>query len=200
MNDTIYAPPKTDFAVKTEAVDDQAFYVISLHKMTILFLATLGLYQIYWNYRNWSLHKRRARREDGPDGNIWPIPRAILSIFFTHSLFYEVAAYATSRERPLKWNVDANATQLILLLIASGISGKLSDKGIGSPYTDLVWGLLLIPMVVLYRQAQRHINAACGDPEAHSNREFTAANWAWIVVGGSLVSLIVLGLVLPEPT
>jgi hypothetical protein len=200
MNESVYAPPKTDFTTKEEGVEEPGFYVVSPHKMTVLFMATLGFYQIYWNYKNWSRYKQLARRDDGPDQNIWPVPRAVFSIFFTHALFREVDAFATSRERPLQWDAAANATKLVLLLFASGISGRLSDKGIGSPYTDMVWLLLLIPMVILYRQAQRHINAACGDREARGNSDFTVANWIWIVIGGGLMALFALSLMLPEST
>ncbi len=115
-------------------------------------------------------------------------------MFFTHSLFYKVQEYAAEKMRPLIWNVDAHATPLVLMMIASGISERLSNRDIGSPYTDLIWMGLLVPLCFGYRRAQRYINEACGDPEGVSNSELTGANWAWIIVGSIVWLMMVAGL------
>ena len=201
MNESVYAPPKADLS-KIDAAGsdgDNAFYVVSIRKFTLLFFFTLGIYQLYWGYKNWSIYKDRCRYANTEDRNIWPIPRALFAIFFTHSLFYKVDEYATEKDRPLNWNVDSNATSLVLLLILSGICERLSTKSIGSPWTDLAWMLLLVPLYFGYRKAQRHINASCGDPQGLSNSELTGANWAWLIIGGIFCAMAIVGLFLPEP-
>jgi hypothetical protein len=201
MNDSIYAPPKADLSVSSYSGSDgdNAFYVVSPLKFSVLFFVTLGGYQLFWMYKNWSSYKDRCRFADSSDRNIWPIARALFSIFFIHSLFYKVDAYAEEKARPLSWNVDTNATIMVLLLIATGIFGQLPNHQIGTPYTTIAWMLLLVCLHFSLRKAQGYINASCGDPEGLSNSEFTAANWVWIVLGTIICLLAIVGMFLPQP-
>ena len=196
MNDSVYAPPQSDLHVLNDAGSDgdNAFYVVSIRKFTLLFVFTMGFYQLYWGYKNWSSYKDRSRYSGTQDQNIWPIPRAIFSVFFVHSLFTKVDLYAKEKMRPLSWNVDTIASIQIVLLILSSVSSRLSNKGIGSPYTDIMWVVLLVPLYFSFRRAQQAINISCGDPEGISNSKLTVANWAWIIVGSLFCLLILVGL------
>jgi hypothetical protein len=204
MNDSIYAPPKTDLSKASDrnladSNGDDMFYIVSLAKFTTLFFCTLGIYQIFWFFKNWSNYKNVCKFNDSEDRNIWPVPRAIFAVFFVHSLFREVDAHANAKSRPLTWSVDSSATLMVVLLIASGICSRLSNKGFGSPFTDFGWILLLVPLYFCFRQAQVAINTACGDPKGVSNSRFTVANWIWIVIGAVFWLLVIAGLVLPQP-
>lgn len=200
MQESVYAPPKADLSQFGDAASDgdNAFYVVAIRKFTLLFFLTLGIYQLYWTYKNWSAYKDRCRYANAEGKDIWPIPRAIFSVFFTHSLFHKVDDYATEKERTLSWSVDSHATGLVGLLIISGVCERLSSKSIGSPYTDLAWLVMLVPLYFGYRHAQQYVNTACGDPTGISNSELTGANWAWMVVGGLFCILAMIGLFLPE--
>ena len=83
MNDNPYEAPKSRLETSVEKGDKQ-FYVVSVKKFTILFFFTIGMYVLYWFYGNWKRYKAYSGK------NIWPVPRAIFAIFFTHSLFSEV--------------------------------------------------------------------------------------------------------------
>jgi hypothetical protein len=200
MNESVYAPPKADLRKHSDADSngDNAFYVVSLYKLTLLFFLTAGMYQLYWFYKNWSGIKDRGTYAGTGDADIWPIPRAIFSIFYVHSLFHKVDDYATEKERPLAWSADSLATPLMLVILVSNICDRLSYKGIGSPYTDILALLLLVPMYFGFRKAQGYINAACDDAAGISNSEFTGANWAWMIIGGIFWLLIIAGFVLPD--
>jgi hypothetical protein len=200
VNDSVYAPPKSDLSQPAEAGSDgdNAFYVVSMLKFTLLFIFTLGMYRLYWFYKNWSSYKDRSRYAGSTDGNIWPIPRTIFSIFFIHSLFYKVDEYATEKQRPLNWKVDTSATILVLLVIVSNICGRLWDKDIGLPLTGYIWIASIPAMYFSCRNAQQFINISCGDPEGTSNSQLTGANWAWMVVGSIFWLLTVAGLLMPE--
>jgi hypothetical protein len=202
MDESVYAPPKADLSKPGEAGSDgdNAFYVVSIRKFTLLYFLTLGLYQIFWSYKNWSSYKDRCRYANAEGQDIWPIPRAIFSIFFIHSLFYKVEEYAKENARPLNWNVDTHATLLVFMLIVSSICGRLAGKGIGTPYTDFVSLVLLVPMYFSVRKAQEYINFSCGDAEGISNSQFTGANWAWMVAGAIFWMLALFGLFMPEVT
>ena len=201
MSDSIYGAPKADLTRKEERLSDDAFYVVSLNKMTVLFLLTLGMYQIYWNFKNWHLYRERSKYEEGLVKGVWPVPRSLFPQFFTHSLFYKVQDHATAHARALVWNVDTNATLVVFLTIIVAVSSRLFDKGIGSPYSGSVAVVSIVLAMFAYRSAQRQINAACGDPLGRSNQDYTLANLAWIVTGGIFIALMIIGLMMaPEQT
>jgi hypothetical protein len=191
----VYAPPKSDLSHVGDAGKDcdNAFYVVSLRKFTLLFFLTLGTYKIYWFYKNWRCYKERTS-----DGEIWPLPRAIFSVFFVHSLLYKVDHYATEKQRPLHWKLDTDAIILTSMLIVSNISIRLWDKNIGSPHTGFIWMASNLAMYYSFRRTQRFINISCGDPEGASNSKLGAANWAWLIIGAVLSTMIGIGLMLPD--
>jgi len=183
---TIYAnsKPRELNTPKTESM----FYVVSVKKLTILNLSTLGTYQLYWNYKNWSIY-RSASKED-----IWPIPRAIFSMFFIHSLLRLVYEKIINTEKSIKVDPRSYATPLVVLILISNSLDRLANKSIGSPYTDIASLAILIPLTLQFRQAQIAINIACDDSNGASNREFTTANYVWIVIGLILWGLAIWGI------
>jgi len=54
MDSNPYAAPSSEVAVAEKPLR-QRFYVVAPIKFFILFIVTLGLYQLYWHYKNWSL-------------------------------------------------------------------------------------------------------------------------------------------------
>ena len=200
MTDSVYAPPKADLSPSSEAGSDgdNAFYVVSMRKFALLFIFTFGLYRVYWLYKNWSRYKERCRYAGSTGADVWPVPRAIFSIFFIHSLFYKVEEYAEQQQRPLHWKVDTDATILVLTLIVSNISSRLWDKDIGSPYTGFIWVAAIVPLFISFRRAQRFINISCGDPDGASNSKLSAANWVWMSIGAIFWLMVMIGLALPD--
>ena len=80
MQENVYAVPESNLEILPES-PRHMFYVVSKIKFLVLFFATFSLYGVYWNFKNWSLYKNYH------NDDIWPIMRAIFSVFFTHSLF-----------------------------------------------------------------------------------------------------------------
>lgn len=174
------------------------FYIVSRKKLAILYLATLGLYGIYWFYKNWSNYKHSTSDRFNPDRAIWPVPRGLFSIFFVHALFREIKGFGRDNATLAEWNNEGNATKLVLTMIVSNVLDRLSYRSIGSPYTDLASLLILAPLLTLLVEAQRMINVSCGDPDGESNSRFTKANYAWIVLGTITWILVIIGLMLPD--
>lgn len=168
--------------------DESMFYVVSANKLTVLNLSTLGIYQLYWYYKNWSIY-RSTSKED-----IWPIARAMFSIFFIHSLLRLVYDKIINTAKSIKVDPRSYATPLVVLILISNTLDRLSNKSIGSPYTDIASIAILIPLTLQFRQVQIAINFACDDSDGASNREFTAANYAWIVIGLILWGLAIWGI------
>lgn len=174
------------------------FYVVSRKKLAILYLATLGMYGTYWFYKNWSNYRNCRSDRFNTDRSIWPVPRGIFSIFFTHALFREIKAYGHDKATLAEWKNESQATKLVLTMLVSNTLDRLSYRSIGSPYTDLASLVIILPLLSQFLSAQHMINVSCGDPDGESNSRFTKANYAWITLGLiSWISLII-GFFLPN--
>jgi hypothetical protein len=174
MSENPYKTPESELAIND---DSTKFYVVSIKKFTILFFLTVGLYSIYWFYKNWALYKSQT------GSSIWPIARAIFAIFFTHRLFSEVQDSLNENEKTFDWNPNLVATIYVILSILSQILDKLSMKEIGSPITDLL-SLVIIAFIYLpLLKAQKAINLSQGDIKGQANEKFTAANYIWMTIG-----------------
>ncbi|KQW93989.1 hypothetical protein ASC94_15715 [Massilia sp. Root418] len=187
MNDNVYAPPKAELGPDSRSMAGVPFYVVSPRKFLILFIATLSIYQVYWLYKNWALY-RQASGE-----SLWPVPRAIFSVFFLHSLFRHVKAHK-QEDAPGEWNNNASAWAMVGLIVVSNTLSRLSSRAVGSPYTDWLSLLTLIPLALCFLPVQNQINARCGDPAGSSNDKLTGANLAWCVVGAIIWILALIGL------
>jgi hypothetical protein len=181
----VYATPKSE--VLSKVADTDPYYVVRVSKFLTLSIATMNFYLIYWFYRNW----RQVKLTDNVD--VWPVMRGIFYIFFTYSLFMRVNGDLESKEIKVSWSPGGVASAVVLLTILINILDRLLSREIGSPTTDFL-SLLLIPMLSFAAaRAQPAINAACGDPDGRGNAAYTAANWAWIVLGGIFWLLALFG-------
>jgi len=174
------------------------FYVVSRTKLAVLFIATLGLYQFYWFYKNWSNYKLRAVVDAGADRSIWPVARALFAVFFTHALFNAIKAHGRDKAALAGWRNKSQATMLVVTMILANVLDRLSSRGIGSPVTDIASFLVLALLLSQFLNAQQMINVACGDPDGESNSRFTQANYVWIGLGAIAWILILIGTFLPE--
>lgn len=184
--------PSIPEAEVPSAVEPDRFYIVAKRKFTILFVAKLGLYSIYWMYKQWSCYKRSAA-PDVKERRFWPVPRAIFGIFFFHSLFRRVKAHAGGSLD--EWENGAHATFLVILILVSSVLDKMARKSIGSPLTDYLSMAMIFPLWFFYYKAQCLINDSCGDPEGTRNSTLTGANYAWIAVGCIVWILAVIGAV-----
>jgi hypothetical protein len=194
MTDNLYAPPTSDLTT-IPGSEAAHFYVTSQKKLIVLFICTFGLYMMFWYYKNWRAYKN-ANPSDDDAQSVWPVPRAIFPVFFTHSLFSKVKDHAPDNELVAQWEEGTNATLIVVLLIASNILSRMAGETVG--ILDLLSVLLLAPLLFLFMHAQRMINASCNDPQGAQNSNFTIANYCWCAVGGALIVLVIVGAMLPE--
>ena len=188
MSDNPYQVPDSDLEVNTDE-SQKMFYIVSKQKFALLFFSTLGIYIIYWFYKNWQIFKEFS------GNSIWPVPRAIFSIFFTHSLFREVDSVLTKNNKEFDWKPDTLATIYVIFAITSQVLDRMSIKEIGSPYTDLL-SILILPLIYLVlAKAQEAINLSQNDPEGQSNSGYTPANYVWIVLGALLWLMVIFGFI-----
>ena len=180
---SIYQTPEAD--VQKSDISNE-FYVVSGKKFLLLYFFTLGLYTLVWFYIHWRRYSRSNKKK------MWPVMRAIFSIFFAHSLFKRICDAAIEKKPDLKWNHQNAATIYVLFAVAGSILDRLSYKSIGTPTTDILSILTLLVTAPVIYKAQMTANVACQDEFGLSNKTMTPINILWIVLGGLiwLVALI----------
>jgi hypothetical protein len=178
MEENVYAPPKAVVADVTSVKNDIAvrFFAVSPLKLVVLSTCTLGIYQIYWFYKNWVLIKEHSE----PD--ITPWARALFGFFWCYSCF----EFIRNDQRQLDVESTLPAGPLAAGWIAASLAWRLPE-----PYflIGLLSPLLLVP-------AQRHANRinSVVAPNHDKNTRFGAWNWLAVVVGGIFIALVALGM------
>ncbi len=150
------------------------FFPVSLFKLTVMSLFTLGLYEIYWFYRNWQLIKAHESLR------ILPFARAFFTILFCYQCFVRV------RRADLRLGITPPLSAGLMAVgwIAVYFIGALPD-----PY----WILSLLNIFFLL-PVQRHINHinALQTPLHDTNVHFGTWNRITIIVGAILLIFTVL--------
>ena len=173
MNDDIYTTPKAE--LDERPLDQDAHYVVSISKLTILFYTTFAMYLVYWFYAHWQRHKIHR------SADIWPIPRAIFSVFFTHSLFRYIDEKAGDRSG--QWPAQLLATVLVVAMIAGAFVDSVFDFQVETTLYVAALLLLMFLQIIPMARAQAVANENCNDSEGASNNRLTIYNWLWIVAG-----------------
>lgn len=187
MTDNIYAPPQADLnAPRSEAAD--RFYVVSRSKFFVLFIFSLGLYQIYWSYKNWSQYKASTQLD------IWPVARGIFAIFFVHALYRNVEKSILASGRGCRWDASLWATLFVIVAVLSNVLETLARKNIGGSLLVVLSTFWVFVQVFITWQGQQAINFASGDTEGRSNAHFSPANYLVIVVGGIVWLFALIGI------
>jgi hypothetical protein len=94
------------------------FFPVSIRKLVVMSTATLGIYLVYWAYKNWQQIKARDSI------NIRPFWRAVFFIFFIHSLLEKIKSTANTN------GVSTNYSSLLItiILIALRIIDRVSAE------------------------------------------------------------------------
>ena len=185
MENNPYTPPTARLDESTSK--SQEFYVVSIPKFSILFFSTLGIYGIYWFYANWKQYKQVSGE------SIWPAPRALFNIFFTHSLFTKIQDSLDKEGITFAWNPSITATIYVILAILSNILDRLSINEVGTPYTDTLSLLALPAIYYTLLIPQKAVNIGANDPGGSINSSYSAANYLWIGAGALLWLLTIVG-------
>ena len=173
---TLVEPPIVDASAGAE------LYVVAPRKFLLLMVGTLGVYSVYWFYRNWS--QLRGKR-----GSYQPVLRAIFAIFFTHALFREIEAILARKQIVHRWS----PRQLASIFVAASVMDRIVTRMDGL-FFSLVSLALLVPTTLSLLQAQKAINAAEEDPSGSANSALTIGNIVWLIVGLGLWTLVGVGL------
>lgn len=128
---------------------------------------------------------------------MWPVIRALFPFFFVFSLLRRLKEEGHAHQEMLQWRSAPTATVMTILLVISKALDRAAYRSIGSPVTDVLSILILLPLLAYFLSVQDKINLVCNDPEGEGNARFTAASYAWIAFGAVLWLLVFIGLFLP---
>jgi len=150
------------------------FFPLAPRKLVVMSICTLGLYEIYWFYRNWKFLKK----EKGL--NISPFWRAWFLVLFCYSLFKNVKNYANEKGVQATFSPGGLATAFIIVTFTSRLPAP-------------IWLISIFTFIPLLT-VQATINELNKDQlEKVINRNFSGWNIFGIVVGVILWALIILG-------
>ena len=146
----------------------------------MLSICTLGIYELYWAYKNW----QRIGAATGE--KLSPFWRAFFAPIWGFSLFRRIRDRVTHERAPGDWHPPVLATCYLLL----SASWRLPD-----PW----WLISLASFVPLspVQQATQRINEQHHVSE-DLNSSYSGMNVAAIVLGGILFILAVIGSLYPE--
>jgi hypothetical protein len=188
----IYQPPRADLETLAPALAQPKpltpFFQTSPLKVALLSIATLGIYHLYWFYKQWD--RRKMYGED-----VIPVLRAIFGVLFAYSLFQSV-------NRDIERNAEPGVSFAGLALEplnAGGLALGYFFLNMLWRFTDLVSlaGLFaFVPLMVVQKRINKlHADLGYDPAEGFS---YSAGTIAMLVIGGLFWLLIIVGLLMPQ--
>ena len=170
-----YATPRAEVADAAYAGTEPVFFPVSLLKLALMSLVTLGLYEIYWFYKNWKC----VQQNDGDKVNA-PI-RAFFYPLVSYSLFKRIRDHADKAQ--VETGLQAGLLAITIFVLAA--LWRLPD-----PWwvVSMLGFLPLLPVQSTVNELNRKLV-----PQAPTNSHFSGWNIAGLVVGGILLVMALIG-------
>jgi|SRR3989338_5664899 len=135
--------------VETKGGSSIEYFAISPKRLALFSILTLGIYEIYWFYKNWQAVKSAEGQKISP---FW---RAIFAVFFCHGLFKKVLESAKSHAYQASYSPGWLATAYILLLVVGNGLSKVESYDVGF---NLIWLIIAITTFTPLLSVQKAIN------------------------------------------
>jgi len=181
--------------IQTKPADENEtpFFPVSEGKLITLYILSFGLYGIYWFQQNWK------RQQPMMDKKIYPVWRAIFSIFFTHSLFKRIDQQAVHLSQQHKFNANALATFFVAAIVVSNVIDRLSiNTDMAQSITNTI---LIITSLVLFlfsayplAKVQATVNRINNDMLGYLNHKYSLWNYVLIILGTVSWLMLAIGL------
>jgi hypothetical protein len=178
-----YAPPQAEGAAPRSARETAAsqYFAPSTAKVAVLGVATLGLYQTYWLYRQWKAV--RARRGE----DLSPFWRAVFDVIFVGRLFRVLRAEVEGAEVRTTGDTGTLIIGFIVVEILSRAAARM-DSG----WLWLLGVVSVVPIVILQGEINQLL--ARRDPHGPPPEGFGVGAVVALVLGVLSWGLIILGL------
>lgn len=175
------------------------FFPVSEGKLITLYIASFGMYSIYWFYKNWQLQQTSMEKKISP---VW---RSIFSIFFTHALFRRIDQQAARLDKKHRFSANTLATLFVAAIIASNVLDQLTQItqltvsanmfGAVSLNSIIITSLTLFflsiyPLV----KVQATVNRINNDMLGYLNHKYSFWNYLLIAIGVISWLLVALGI------
>lgn len=182
------------FQPEAEGETPTPFFPVSEGKLITMYLLSMGFYGIYWFYKNWKLQQPMM------DKKIYPVWRAIFSIFFAYSLFKRVDQKAGNLQKSQRFSPGLMATLFITTVIIGQFLEKVPSGTIGLDQltnTGIIVTSLVLFVLSTYPlvKVQGTMNRLNDDILGTLNHKFSMWNYVLIALGAILWSLIILGII-----
>ena len=156
------------------------YFSVSIPKLIVMSVCTLGIYEFYWLYKNWQLVQGRATNQW--DAQISPFWRAFFGILYLYPLLKLVRQ--SMRDHSISGSLSPGWLTFGFIVIL--VFSRLPDP---------LWIISLLSFIPLIC-VQNKVNAinAKTAPDAMMNSRFSGLNIAGIVLGGLVIALAVLNI------
>lgn len=165
---------------------DIEYFSIPPKRLALLSVLTLGLYEIFWFYKNWEAIRKAEQQK------ISPLGRAIFTVFYCHGFFKKVLQSAKKQGYSDSYSPGMLATvYIILLLVGNGLS-RIENSTFG---LDVLWLLIAISSFIPLLSIQKAINFNNSKivPNFDRSRKFSRGEIILTVIGVIWFELVVLG-------
>lgn len=156
------------------------FFPVSLRKLAVMSICTLGLYYVYWQFCHW-LYIR-----DYEKSRVSPGLRGFFAIIFCYPLFRRIQHAARLRGVPITFPAGLLALGWLIFVLLGSL-----------PTPFFLVYFLPVLFVLPVQKAANEVNALT-DPNHNPNNRFTIWNKAAIAIGGAILALGIVGSFLPQ--
>ncbi len=191
-------PPEDELRIYGEAIEPQAvavpppgpaapsgmlpFFPVATHKLIVLSVCSLGIYELYWAYQNWV----RIRARTGE--KMLPFWRAVFAPLWGFTLFRRIRQTAVAAGVPVGWSAGLVGALYLVLNMA----WRLPDPWAWVLSQGTV--LALLPVQLTAQRVNATQAAASTEPP---NDRYTPVNILVILFGGLLLLLGVIDVLIP---
>lgn len=135
--------------IETKTDSSIEYFSISPKRLALFSILTLGIYEIYWFFKNWEAVKKAENLK------ISPLGRAIFAVFYCNSLFKKVLESAKSHNYQNSYSPGWLATAYILLLVVGNGLSRVESSDVGF---NLIWLIVAISTFIPLLSVQKAIN------------------------------------------
>jgi len=151
------------------------FFPVSILKLVVMSIVTLGIYEVYWFYKNWKLIQERTNTD------IRPFWRGVFLVFYCHPFFKEVRKESAAHFS----ETETSPLLITVVYIIFKVACKLPE-----PFYLICY---LCPFVLIPIQTEINRLNSSAAPHHDPNTRFTGWNIFGVVVGGIAFVLVVIG-------
>lgn len=169
--------------VSVSEVKDIEFFSISIFKLVSLSFLTLGLFNIYWFYRNWKAVEKFEHKK------MYPFWMSIFAIFTCNALLKKVLFYATENGYKKSYNTIFLSTIFIVFTILGNAWGRMDPLKLEEEFLMLIITSFSVLPLIFAQKAINYSNKSLG--KLQRNWKFYTGEAIVSIIGFSLFIFLI---------